>query len=62
MGRTWTFIIKYIIPVQLILIWVSGIAGLFNGADLFEIGVDLFISLVVVGLSILLTKLKPAKN
>jgi len=57
-GRTWTLIIKYIIPLQLILIWVSGVVGLFNGADLFEIGVDLFIVLAVVGLSIIFTKIK----
>ena len=56
-GKTWSFIIKYILPVLLIVIWVFGLVGLFNGADLFEIIVDLFITLVVVGLSILFAKI-----
>ncbi len=57
-GRKWTFIIKYIIPIQLILIWVFGLVGLFNGADLFEISVDLTIALIVVGFSIVFVKIK----
>ncbi len=55
-GKTWIFIIKYILPVLLIVIWVFGIVELFGGTNLLEMIVDLIIILVVVCLSILFTK------
>ena len=56
-GKKWVFIIKYILPILLIVIWVLGLVEIFKGSDLFEVIVDLFITLVVVGLAVLLTKL-----
>lgn len=56
-GKKWAFIIKYILPVLLIIIWIFGLVKLFNGSKPIEITVDIIITLVVVGLSVLLTKL-----
>ena len=56
-GRTWVFIIKYLLPILLIVIWVFGVVGIFNGCNSLEIIVDLAITLVVVGFSVLFTKL-----
>ena len=61
-GRTWVLTIKYILPILLIVIWVFGLVGIFNGSDTFEIIVDLIITLVVVGLSVLFTKIKPSNS
>ena len=61
-GKTWIFILKYVLPVLLIVIWVFGIVELFNGSNLLEIVVDLIITFVVVGLSILFTKLSPSNS
>ncbi len=58
-GKTWVFTIKYLLPILLIGVWVFGLAELFNGANSLEIMVDLIITIIVVGLSILLTKLSP---
>ena len=56
-GKKWVFIIKYILPVLLIVIWIFGLVELFNGSEPIEITVDLIITLVVLGISLLFTKL-----
>lgn len=56
-GKTWIFIIKYILPILLIVVWVFGIVGLFNGTNLLEITVDLIITLIIVSLSFVFTKI-----
>ena len=56
-GKKWAFIIKYILPVLLIVIWIFGLVKLFNGSKPIEITVDIIITLVVLGLSVLFTKL-----
>ena len=61
-GKKWVFIIKYILPILLIAIWIFGLVGLFDGSGLFEITVDLIITIIVVSLSILFTKLNPTNS
>jgi NSS family neurotransmitter:Na+ symporter len=56
-GRTWVFIIKYILPILLIVIWVFGIVSLFSESSMLELIVDLIITLAVVGLSVLFTRM-----
>ncbi len=59
-GKTWTFIIKYLLPIVLIIMWVIGIIQLFSTAKHFEIMVDLVIIVGVMVFAVLLTKIKPA--
>lgn len=61
-GKKWIFIIKYILPILLIAIWIFGLVGLFDGSGLFEITVDLIITIIVVSLSIVFTKLNPSNS
>lgn len=58
-GRTWKTIIKYVLPIFLIIMWIIGIITLFSDAGPFELLIDsiLIISVLVVGF--VLTKLKP---
>ena len=58
-GKTWVFTIKYLLPIILIVVWLFGLVDLVNDANTFKIVVDVIISIIVVGLSILFTKLKP---
>ena len=58
-GKTWVFIIKYLLPIFLIIFWIKGTINLFYNATTFEIVVDLIITLIVASLSIILTKLGP---
>lgn len=58
-GKKWVFILKYLLPVILICVWIFGIVGLFNNAKPFEIMVYAVITIIVVVLSLILTKLKP---
>lgn len=60
-GKKWALIIKYVLPLLLIVIWVFGIVKLFSDATSFELIIDLIITAIVVGLSVLLTK-SPGKN
>ena len=59
-GKTWSFIIKYLLPCVLIIIWAVGILKLFTSAKPFEIMVDLTILILVLVFAVILTKIKPA--
>ena len=59
-GKTWKFIIKYLLPIVLIGMWVVGIINLFSTAKTFEIIVDLIIIISVLVFSVIFTKIKPA--
>ena len=61
-GKKWTFIIKYLLPIFLILLWGTGIIDLFENAGSFEIMVDVAISIAVFVVAIILTKIKPYDN
>ena len=58
-GKTWVFIIKYLLPIIIFVVWAFGIADLFNGENSLELIVDIIITIIVVGLSLAFTKLKP---
>ena len=57
-GRLWKLIIKYILPIFLILIWVIGIIKLFSNAKFFELIVECIIIVAVFLVSIALTRIK----
>ena len=59
-GKTWTFVIKYLLSIALIVMWVIGIVQLFSTAKTFEIIVDLVIIISVLVFAFILTKVKPA--
>ena len=59
-GKTWKYIIKYLLPLVLVVMWVVGIIQLFSTAKTFEIIVDLIIIVLVMAFAIVLTKVKPA--
>ena len=61
-GKTWTFVIKYLLPVVLIIMWIAGIISLFSNAKSFEIMVDLIIIIAVLVSSFVLTRIKPASE
>ncbi|WP_407374403.1 sodium-dependent transporter [Methanobrevibacter sp.] len=59
-GTIWTFVIKYLLPVVLIVMWAIGIVQLFSTAKPFEITMDIIIIIAVLVVSIVLTKIKPS--
>ena len=61
-GKTWTFVIKYLLPVVLIVMWIIGIVDLFSTAKQFEIMVDVIIIVGVLVSGLLLTKIRPASE
>jgi len=61
-GRIWTFVIKYLLPLVLIVMWVIGIIKLFSTAAEFEIIVDLIIIVGVLVAAFVLYKIKPAND
>ena len=61
-GKIWSFIIKYLLPIVLIIMWFIGIVTLFANASQFEIIIDLIIILSVLVSSVILTKIKPANE
>ena len=61
-GKTWKFIIKYVLPLVLIIMWLIGISNLFANANSFEITVDIIIMTPVLAFSVILTRIKPEGN
>ena len=59
-GKTWTFVIKYLLPAVLIIMWVIGIVQLFSTAKSFEVMIDIIIILAVLASAAVLTKVKPS--
>ncbi|MBE6509238.1 MAG: sodium-dependent transporter [Methanobrevibacter sp.] len=58
-GKTWKFVIKYLLPTVLIIMWAIGIFQLFSNTDTFEIIVDVVIIVAVLVFSLVLTKIAP---
>ena len=58
-GKKWSFIIKYFLPVVLIGMWTIGIIQLFTTAKSFEIIIDLIIIIMVLVFGFALTRIKP---
>ena len=61
-GKTWAFVIKYLLPIVLIVMWAIGIVQLFSTAKQFEIIIDVIIIVAVLVMGVVLTKLKPAND
>ena len=61
-GRIWTFVIKYLLPIVLIIMWAIGIVKLFSTAKQFEIMVDLIIIIGVMVFAVILTRIRPANE
>ena len=61
-GTIWTAIIKYILPIFLIIIWVIGIADLFMNVSQFELMVDIGLIVIVLALSTIFYKLKSKES
>ncbi|MBE6496962.1 MAG: sodium-dependent transporter [Methanobrevibacter sp.] len=59
-GKIWTFVIKYLLPTVLIIMWAIGIVKLFSTAKTFEIIIDVIIIVAVLVFAFVLTKIKPA--
>ena len=58
-GKTWKFVIKYLLPIMLIVMWIIGIVNLFSTANSFELIIDSIIIGAVLVSAFILTKLKP---
>jgi NSS family neurotransmitter:Na+ symporter len=61
-GKTWSIIIKYVLPIFLIVIWTVGIIKLFSTAKSFEIMVDIIIIAAVMVFAFVFTRIKPASE
>ena len=58
-GTVWSFVIKYLLPIVLIIMWVIGIINLFTNISNFEIMIDLIIIVSVLVIGFILTKISP---
>ena len=61
-GSTWVTIIKYVLPILIMIMWIIGIVNLFMNSSSFEIMVDVLIMVVVLVLSIIFYRTKAASN
>ena len=57
-GKLWKTIIKYILPIFLVVIWVMGIIKLFSSTNSFELIIDIIIIAAVLLLSYVMTRTK----
>ena len=61
-GFIWTAIIKYILPIFLVVIWLIGIINLFMNSNQFELIVDLLLVILVLVLSTIFYKKKSVED
>ena len=61
-GTIWTAIIKYILPILLVIIWIIGIIDLFANATQFELMVDVGIIIIVLVFSTVFYKRKSSEE
>ena len=61
-GTIWTAIIKYILPIFLIIIWAIGIADLFMNVSQFELMVDIGLIVIVLALSAIFYRMKSKES
>ena len=61
-GVIWTAIIKYILPIFLVIIWLIGIIDLFMNATQFELIIDMILIIFVLGLSAVFYRKKSVEN
>jgi NSS family neurotransmitter:Na+ symporter len=59
-GKGWVFIIKYILPIFLSLLWIIGMFDLLSNQNIIEIIIQLLIAFIIVIIPLILTKL-PSK-
>lgn len=61
-GTVWTAVIKYILPIFLVIIWLIGIVDLFMNVSQFELMVDMGLVIMVLVLSAIFYKKKSKEN
>ena len=61
-GSTWVTVIKYVLPILIMIMWIIGIVNLFMSSSSFEIMVDVLIMVVVLVLSIIFYRTKAASK
>ena len=61
-GIIWTTVIKYILPIFLVIIWIIGIIDLFMNATQFELIVDITLILLVLVFSAIFYKRKSTED
>ena len=61
-GKTWTLTIKYLLPLIIIVLWIFGLINLYNDSNIFKIIIYAIITVIVLGLSILFTKITPKNS
>ena len=61
-GKLWKIIIKYVLPVFIIVMWLIGLDDLFVNANSFELTTDIIMIAVILVFSIILTRIKTDEN
>ncbi len=55
-GKTWRFVVKFVLPIFLSYIWIRGAFSLISSSNSFELIIDLIITILIVGASVYFTK------
>ena len=61
-GKRWKFVLKYVLPIMLIVMWIVGVAQLVFELDMFKLGIYLAITIIVIVLSVFFVKVNPKNN
>jgi NSS family neurotransmitter:Na+ symporter len=57
-GKAWKAIIRYILPIFLIVMWILGVYDLFMNSNSFEITVYCIITAIVLAVSVIFTNIE----
>ena len=61
-GKAWKYIIKYVLPIFILIMWVIGVVDLASNADTFEITVYIIVTLAVIIVSAVFSKINSSSD
>jgi NSS family neurotransmitter:Na+ symporter len=61
-GKKWKFVLKYVLPLMLIVMWLMGIIGMIHELNFFKLMIYLLITAIVIALSVYFVKVNPKGN
>jgi NSS family neurotransmitter:Na+ symporter len=61
-GKKWKFVLKYVLPLMLIVMWLMGIIEMIHELNFFKLMIYLLITAIVIALSFYFVKVNPKAN
>ena len=59
LGKGWLFIVKYLLPIGISIVWVGGMIGIIKDYSMERLTITLVLAVIIFVTCLILTRLKP---